>query len=296
MPRPGSATVRNRRLAAELRRLRESGNLTGDDVAERLGWSASKVSRLENARQAPRFADVRRLLDLYGVEGAYREQLLQLARDAVRRGWWEAFSDALPEQYASYIGLEIEAEEIWQWETQVVPGLLQTEAYAQSVEQRSHSTEVIPPSRVDARVEARMERQSVLTREPPLRLEVVLDEALLLRRYGDADVMADQLRHLEELSALPNLRLQVLPLDGPHPIATGSFTLLQFPLVGGIKFHDVVYIEHLNGCSYLEEETETYRHRLSFERLRAEALGPAESLERISRIAREGWTADTGRG
>lgn len=289
MPRPGSATVRNRRLAAELRRLRESGDLTGDDVAERLGWSASKVSRLENARQAPRFADVRRLLDLYGVDGAYREQLLQLARDAVRRGWWEAFSDALPQQYASYIGLEIEAEEICQWETQVIPGLLQTEAYAQSVEQRSHSTEVIPPSRVDARVEARMARQTVLTREPPLRLAVVLDEALLLRRHGDPAVMVDQLRHLEELSALSNLDLQVLPLDGPHPIATGSFTLLQFPLVGGIKFHDVVYIEHLNGCSYLEEETETYRHRLSFERLRAEALGPAESLELISRVARDVW-------
>jgi transcriptional regulator with XRE-family HTH domain len=290
VPRPGSATVRNRRLAAELRRLRESGDFTGDDVAERLGWSASKVSRLENARQAPRFADVRRLLDLYGVDGTYREQLLQLARDAVRRGWWEAFSDALPEQYASYIGLEIEAEEICQWETQVIPGLLQTEAYAQSVEQRSHSTEVIPPSRVDARVEARLERQSVLTREHnPLRLSVVLDEALLLRRHGDAAVMVEQLRHLQELSALPNLTLQVLPLDGPHPIATGSFTLLQFPLVGGIKFHDVVYIEHLNGCSYLEEETETYRHRLSFERLRAEALGPSESLERIARIARDVW-------
>lgn len=291
MPRPGTATVRNRRLAAELRRLRETGNLTGDDVAERLGWSASKVSRLENARQAPRFADVRRLLDLYGVEGSYREQLLQLARDAVRRGWWEAFSDALPEQYASYIGLEIEAEEIGQWETQVVPGLLQTEAYAQAVEQRSHSTEVIPPSRVDARVEARLARQSVLTRETPLRLSVVLDEALLLRRYGDAAVMTEQLQHLEELSVLPNLSLQVLPLDGPHPIATGSFTLLQFPLVGGIQFHDVVYIEHLNGCSYLEEATETYRYRLSFERLSAEALGPAESMERISRIAREMWTS-----
>jgi transcriptional regulator with XRE-family HTH domain len=289
VPRPGSATVRNRRLAAELRRLRESVDFTGDDVAERLGWSASKVSRLENARQAPRFADVRRLLDLYGVEGNYREQLLQLARDAVRRGWWEAFSDALPEPYASYIGLEIEAEELWQWETQVVPGLLQTEAYAQAVEQRSHSTEVIPPSRVDARVVARLERQSVLTRDNPLHLSVVLDEALLLRRYGDAAVMAEQLQHLEELSALPNVTLQVLPLEGPHPIATGSFTLLQFPLVGGIKFHDVVYIEHLNGCSYLEEETETYRHRLSFERLRAEALGPAESLETISRTARETW-------
>jgi hypothetical protein len=138
-------------------------------------------------------------------------------------------------------------------------------------------------------VEARLARQSVLTRESPLQLSVVLDEALLLRRYGDAAVMAEQLRHLEELSALPNLSLQVLPLDGPHPIATGSFTLLQFPLVGGMQFHDVVYIEHLNGCSYLEEATETYRYRLSFERLSAEALGPAESLERISRIARESW-------
>jgi transcriptional regulator with XRE-family HTH domain len=290
VPRPGSATVRNRRLAAELRRLRETVELTGDEVAERLGWSASKVSRIENARQAPRFADVRRLLDLYGVEGTHRDQLLQLARDAVRRGWWEAFSDALPDQYASYISLEIEAAEIWQWETQVVPGLLQTEAYAHAVEQRSHSTEVIPPSRVDARVEARLARQRVLTREAPLRLAVVLDEALLLRLYGDAAVMAEQLRHLREFADLPNISLQVLPLEGPHPIATGSFTLLQFPLVGGIKFHDVAYIEHLNGCTYLEEETETYRHRLSFERLRAEALGPGESAELISRIARERWT------
>ncbi len=291
MPRPGSATVRNRRLAAELRRLREAADLTGDEVAEQLGWSASKVSRLENARQAPRFTDVKRLLELYDIQGAQRDQLLQLARDAVRKGWWEAFSDALPDQYASYIGLEIEAEAIWQWETQVVPGLLQTEAYALAVEQWSHSIEVIPPSRVDARVEARIARQSILTRETPLRLSIILDEALLLRRYGDADIMREQLYRLQELAELPNLKLQVLQLDGPHPITTGSFTLLQFPPASGIRFHDVAYIEHLNGCSYLEEETETYRHRLSFERLSAEALGPAESMDRISRIARDVWTS-----
>ncbi|WP_252783604.1 MULTISPECIES: helix-turn-helix domain-containing protein [Actinoallomurus] len=289
MPGPGSGTVRNRRLATELRRLRERAELTGDDVADRLGWSASKVSRIENARQAPRLGDVRSLLDLYGVEGSYRDQLLQLARDAVRKGWWEAYSDALPEQYASYIGLEMEAEEILQWETQVVPGLLQTEAYASAVEQWSHSIEVIPPSRVDARVETRLARQSVLKRETPLRLSLVLDESTLVRRYGDASVMREQLERLVELAELPNVTLQVLPLDGPHPIATGSFTLLQFPQVGGIKFHDVIYIEHQNGCSYLEEETETYRHRLSFERLSAEALPPAESVEMISRIARDAW-------
>jgi hypothetical protein len=229
------------------------------------------------------------LLDLYGVDGSYREQLLQLARDAVRKGWWEAYSDALPELYASYIGLEMEAEEIRQWETEVVPGLLQTEAYASAVEQWSRSFEMTPPSRVDARVETRLTRQSVLTREAPLRLSIVLDESTLLRRYGDANVMREQLERLLELAELPNITLQVLPLDGPHPTATGSFTLLQFPQVGGIKFHDVIYIEHLNGCSYLEEETETYRHRLSFERLSAEALGPAESVELISRIARDAW-------
>jgi transcriptional regulator with XRE-family HTH domain len=289
VPGPGSGTVRNRRLATELRRLRERAELTGDDVADRLGWSASKVSRLENARQAPRLGDVRSLLDLYGVEGSYREQLLQLARDAVRKGWWEAYSDALPEPYASYIGLEMEAEEILQWETQVIPGLLQTEAYASAVEQWSHSIEVIPPSRVDARVETRLTRQSVLTRERPLRLSLVLDEATLLRRYGDAAVMREQLEHLVTLGERPNVTIQVLRLDGPHPIATGSFTLLQFPQVGGIKFHDVIYIEHQNGCSYLEEETETYRHRLSFERLSAEALTPAESMELISGTARDAW-------
>jgi transcriptional regulator with XRE-family HTH domain len=291
VPGPGSGTVRNRRLATELRRLRERAQLTGDEVADRLGWSASKVSRIENARQAPRLGDVRSLLELYGVEGSYREQLLQLARDAVRKGWWEAYSDALPGPYASYIALEMEAEEIRQWETQVIPGLLQTEAYASAVEQWSRSFEVIPPSRVDARVETRLQRQSVLTREAPLRLSIVLDESALLRRYGDADVMREQLEHLVELAGRPNIALQVLPLDGPHPIATGSFTLLQFPQVGGIKFHDVTYIEHLNGCSYLEEETETYRHRLSFERLSAEALGPAESMELISWIARDAWTS-----
>jgi transcriptional regulator with XRE-family HTH domain len=287
VPRPGTATVRNRRLAAELRRLRESVDLTGDDCAERLGWSASKVSRIENARQAPRLADVRKLLDLYEVAGPHRDQLLQLARDAVRKGWWEAFSDALPEQYASYISLEMEAEQIWQWETEVVPGLLQTEAYAMAVEE--WSVELTPPSRVNARVETRLARQGVLRREVPLQLSIVLDEAVLFRRYGDARVMREQLQRLQELSDLPNIDLQILPLDGPHPIASGSFTLLQFPEIGGIKFHDVAYIEHLNGCSYLEEETETYRHRLSFERLSAEALGPTMSVERISRIARDTW-------
>ncbi len=230
-------------------------------------------------------------MDLYGIDGDHRDQLLQLARDAVRKGWWEAYSDALPEQYASYIGLEMEAEEIRQWETQVVPGLLQTEAYALAVEEWSHSTEVIPPSRVDARVKTRLARQAVLTREQPLRLHIVLDQAILLRRYGDAQVMRAQMARLQESSQLPNVTLQVLPFDGPHPIATGSFTLLRFPPVGGMAVRDVVYIEHMNGCSYLEEETETYRHGLSFERLAAEALGPAESLDLISRVARDVWTS-----
>lgn len=96
MPEPASPTVRRRRLAAELRRLRERAELTGDQVAERVGWSASKLSRIENAHIAPRAAEIRKLLALYGVEGKSVEELLALAQEAAGKGWWETYSQTLP--------------------------------------------------------------------------------------------------------------------------------------------------------------------------------------------------------
>jgi len=216
VPPPGSPTVRRRRLAGELRRIREHIGLNGDDVAERLGWSASKVSRIENARQTPRLGDVRRLLDLYSVEQPYRDQLLELARDAARKGWWEEYSGRLPEVYPVYIGLEVEAEAVWQYAVEVIPGLLQTEEYARGVIQPWQPIGAVPPSQIEARIEARLARQKVLTRRPPLQFNVVLDETVLLRRYGDPSAMRAQPEHLARLGAeLPNLALQVLHSTGP---------------------------------------------------------------------------------
>ncbi len=288
MPEHGSPTVRRRRLAAELRRLREKADLTGDEVAERLGWSPSKVSRLENARTALKLADAQRVLDLFGVDGAHREQLLALALEASRKGWWEAYSDALPEAYTSYIGLETEATSASWWESDLVPGLLQTENYARAViHAHMGSTATMPPGEIERRVEARLKRQQVLTREHPLALSVVLDESVLFRRFGKGPVMRDQLQWLVHVSELPNVALRILPLAASHPIGTGGFVLLQFGQVHETALRDVVYIENLSGSLYVEEEAETYQYKLAFSRLVEACIDSARSRELVSRVVRE---------
>jgi transcriptional regulator with XRE-family HTH domain len=284
-----SPTVRRRRLAAELRRLREQADLTGDDVADRLRWSASKISRIETAKSGAKISDVRKLLELYGVGESHKGELIALAREAERRGWWEGYSDALPEEYAAFIGLETEAEWAWQWESQVIPGLFQTEAYAREQTRAVQPIETIPPGQVEARVEARLRRQEVLTRDKPLELSVVLDEAVLTRRYGDRAAMRTQLERVTEVAQLPNVTLRVLPLDGAHPIGVGSFIQLRFARVYDVTFHDVVYVEQLTSSFYFEEEIDTYRYTLAFDRLIAAALDPDKSLDLVSQTAEKLW-------
>src|SRR5438105_12339520 len=133
MPGPGSPTVRRRRLAAELRRLRASTGKTADDVGKVLGWSKAKISRYELAQGGVKPADVARLLEFYEVQGSHREQLLALAEEATYKGWWEAYSDVLTEGNLEFIGLEAEATSKLEWQINVVPGLLQTEQYAWEV-------------------------------------------------------------------------------------------------------------------------------------------------------------------
>jgi transcriptional regulator with XRE-family HTH domain len=274
----GSPTVRRRRLAAELHRLRERSGLTGDQVAERLGWSPSKISRIENTRSGIKLTDARRLLDLYEVDDRHRDELLALAREADRRAWWEAYSDVLPSAYTFYIALEAEAKQSWEREVQIVPGLLQTEDYARAVIRRHmDSTATLPPGEIERRVRVRLERQQILTREEPLELSVILDESVLNRRIGDSAIMRAQLQKLLASSDLPNVTLQVHPLARPQAIGTDSFVLLQFDQAHETSLHDVVYLETLNGSIYIERENETYQYRLAFHRMRDEALGPEQS-------------------
>lgn len=294
MRAPPSPTVRRRRLAAELRRLRERADLTGDDVAAQLNWSASKISRIETTKTGAKISDVRKLLELYGVGEPHRDELISLAREAERKGWWEAYSDALPADYAAFIGLEEEAESAVNWEPLVIPGLLQTTEYARATIQGGQPIEVMPPSLVEARVEARLRRQQILTRPRPLELSVVIDESVLLRNIGGEQVMRDQLDRVVEVAQLPNVTVRVLTLNGRHPGNPAPFIMLRFGKIHDVTLHDVVHVEHLIGGFYFEEPRNTYQHEIAYRELLSTALTPAESLDLISTTADRAWRAPAG--
>lgn len=286
MPPPASPTVRRRRLAAELRRLRESRGLTLDDVADRLNWSASKISRIENAKTGAKIIDVRRLLELYGVDGAHLDELITLAREAEKKGWWEGYSNAISDEYSAFIGLETEAQSAVLWHTKIVPGLLQTKAYAHQTLLAMQPVSAVPPGQIAARLEARLLRQRVLTREKPLKLLAILDESVLMRRIGDNATMYSQLTHLIETSQSPNVTVRVRAFDSPGPPpGIDSFTLLQF----GESFHDIVYVELLYNGIYFEDDLDTFHYKLAFDLLAGQALNEEESLRLISRIAEKVW-------
>lgn len=288
MPSKRGPSVRARRLAVELRRLREASTLTGDQAAARLGWSPSKVSRIETGTTAVTAGDLQRLLDLYEVSGVLRDRLAELARAAreYERGWWDAYADTLGEGYSTMIALEADAQSERQYDPSLVPGLLQTEAYAEEIIRSALLfAPLTPPGEIPRRVLVRKTRQRVLARENPLELSVVLDEAVFRRVVGSPVVMREQLVHLVEMADRPTISLQVLPFEkGPHPAMGGGFTILSFPETIA---SDVVYVENLTSELFMENETEVYRHSLAFNRLRELALQQEESINLINQIASE---------
>jgi transcriptional regulator with XRE-family HTH domain len=274
--------VRARQLAAQLRRLREAATLTGDEVAARLGWSPSKVSRIETGQSAIAAGDLRRLLDLYEVSGSQRDRLIELGRDSQQRGWWDAYGDTLRPEVATLIALEADAESIRWYSPLAVPGLLQTEAYARDLI-RSHLL-MAPPARVERRVQVRLTSQGVLSRSDPPQIEVILDEAVIQRVIGGPEVHRAQLLHLIEMAERPQITLQVLPFAaGAHPALTGGFTILKFP---ELLAADVVYLENMTSDLFVESEAEVYRYGLAFDHLCSVALAPDDSRAFIAKAAR----------
>ncbi len=290
MPDLGGQSVRRRRLAAELRRLRERTGLTGDQVAERLDWSGSKISRIELNRIGVKVADLRKLLDVYGVSAAHRGELEALATETLGTGVREVPSSALTAELSSYINEETEAKSVWNWEPQIVPGLLQTERYARAIIDGWAS--IMPTTReeIERRVGARLARQRLLTLDTPLDLSAVVDESVLYRKIGDRSVMREQLDHLIEASEFPNVRLQVLALGGEHPIGTGSFSYMQFTQRHEIPLNDIVNVEQLTRNYDVQQESGTLQYQLAFRRLSALALPPAESRQVIAAAVREIWS------
>ena len=286
---PGSPTVRRRRLAAELRGIRESKGKSGDTVAAALKWSPSKISRYERARTGLRPREVERLLDYYEITGPRRALLLGLAEDAAQKGWWEEFTDSLSEDYKQFIGLEHEATSMAIWHVDVVTGLLQTEEYARHIIGSYSRVEPVAPGMIGRLVRVRMRRQQVLDRDG-LQLSVVLDESVLKRRIGDEAVMYDQLQRLVKEADRPNLTLQVLPLDAQHVVFGESFVIFGFGQDADAMLQDVVSTEHLRSGFTLEGERETYLHRIAFQMLSEAALDPVASRKLILETAETYWS------
>jgi transcriptional regulator with XRE-family HTH domain len=286
---PASPTVRRRRLAAELRGIRESKGKSGDAVAAALRWSPSKISRYERARTGLRPREVERLLDYYQITGPRRALLLELAEDAAQKGWWEEFADSLSEDYQQFIGLEHEATTMAIWHVDVVTGLLQTESYAKHIIGSYSRVEPIAPGMISRMVRVRMQRQQILDRAE-LQLSVVLDESVLKRRVGDASMMYGQLQRLVREADRPNLTLQILPLDAQHTVFGESFVIFGFGVDSDAMLQDVVSTEHLRSGFSLEGERETYLHRIAFQALAEASLDPAASRELILETAESHWS------
>jgi transcriptional regulator with XRE-family HTH domain len=286
---PGSPTVRRRRLAAELRGIRESKGKSGDTVAAALKWSPSKISRYERARTGLRPREVERLLDYYEITGPRRALLLGLAEDAAQKGWWEEHGDSLSEDYKQFIGLEHEATSMAIWHVDVVTGLLQTEEYARHIIGSYSRVEPVAPGMIGRLVRVRMRRQQVLDREG-LELSVVLDESVLKRRIGNDTVMYDQLQRLAEEAERPNVTLRVLPLDAQHSVFGESFVIFSFGQDADAMLQDVVSTEHLRSGFTLEGERDTYLHRIAFQMLSEAALDPAASRALIRKTAESYWS------
>jgi transcriptional regulator with XRE-family HTH domain len=280
VPEVRSPTVRRRELGALLRKLRTENGLTVEQAAERLMVSASKLSRMETGHGIATPRDIRDLCDLYGVTGkAERDRMMELAREGKQPGWWQSYD---LDYFATYVGLEAEAVGIKYYQSAIVPGLLQTPSYARAM----HQVGIPPftPERIDELIEVRLMRQRLLERDPPIRLDVVLDEAVLHRLVGGPAVMSAQLDQLKVLSKRPNVTMRVIPYGvGAHPAMDSTFNILEF--TGPVA--SVVYVEGLVGWIYVERPPEVQRYRQVFEHLCKIALSPKESIKLMTGVARD---------
>lgn len=276
-------TVRRRRLASELRKIRNRLGLSAEDVAKALGWSPSKVTymeRLDAKRPDPMHVDA--VCRFYGVEDAKRAELVALAKQGRERGWWFLHNEALPEPYKVLLDFEAESSTRYVWEPLVIPGILQTREYARALMLSGPAELAV--KEIDQRVDVRMARQeALLQQDEPLRLLAIMDEAAIRRPVGGSDVMGMQLRYLLEVAALPNVTLQILPFAaGAHAGTLGAFSILEFPDPDDPA---VVYAETVARQSFFEDTDEVRYYTRTFQKLTAVAASPDDTIRMIAAAA-----------
>ncbi|MWA01969.1 helix-turn-helix domain-containing protein [Actinomadura sp. LD22] len=276
-------TVASARLARELRAQRERAGFNQEAVAEEMGWAESKLYRIENDKSRVLQRDVKRLLKMYGVDGEEADALVELARLAREPDWWHQYSGAIPEWFQVYVVLEASASHVFGYDTELVSGIMQTEAYTRAIMSTAPSPK--NEQEIENTITVRTTRQARLFGEDPPEVWLVLNEAVIRRVVGGPTTMRDQLQHLVKLAQLRNVCLQILPFSvGEHGAMHGSFKLLKFEATDD---PDRVYMEQQIGGLYTQKTPEVDRYKLMFDHLRAQALGPEQSIAMLRAVATE---------
>jgi transcriptional regulator with XRE-family HTH domain len=276
---PGmSPTVRQRELGKRLRELRIQRSLTTGKVAESLMCSATKISRLETGSRRPSLRDVRDLCHLYQVDPSTSAHLMSLAREAREPGWWTRYEDL---NLDPYIGLEQEATAITSYAMNYIPALLQTREYAEGIIKAADPKK--DPGAQGQRVEALMRRKQRLDQEERPRYRALLDESVLHRRFGGAELMTAQLEELLHAERDAKATIQIVPFDRVTYAAQDSnFVLLEFDEAPNLP--PVIFIEGLAGHQYLERPADIARYTEALDYLRDSALDPRDSRQRVDRL------------
>ncbi|MEU4442866.1 helix-turn-helix transcriptional regulator [Actinosynnema sp. NPDC050801] len=274
-------TIRLRRLAGQLRRLRDGTDLRREDVEERTGLHATTLYRIETARSRPQYRTFDMLLKLYGVPTDEQMRLKALYKQSAGEGWIQPWHENLREGYTAYISFEADAYGLRHYSGQFIPGLLQTEDYARAVI-RGGSYDATD-EQVEDRVRTRIERQAVLTKEKPLKLWAIIDESALHREVGGPTAMRGQLGHLLRAAKMPQVTIQVIPFGaGAHPGMPGEFVVMEFE---DALDTDLIYVDSQAGEIFLESDADIERFRAGFEHLVAVAKSPDDSVALIAEIA-----------
>ena len=275
VPQPPGPAVLKKRLGDELRKLRTAASITVAQAATELGCSEGKVRHMELGRNVPSKPDLTVLMTLYGADAEVHAALEELRQAANQRGWWSAYR--LPPWLQNYVGMEADASVISNFELELIPGLLQTEAYARATHTRT--AHLLTPPEIDRKVAARLKRQERLTAREPATLHAVISEAALHRVRG-TDYAADQYRRLVAMSERPNVTINVLPFSkGLHDSLSGGFFLLDFP--PGVSA-PVAYFEYAISGQMEDDQQIVARLRDVFATLREQSLGAEESTQFIS--------------
>lgn len=279
-------TVRRLQLGNELRRLREAATMTPAEASRVLGCNVTKISRLELGQSGIAIGDVKMLLESYGDDPEHVQWMMELARNNRERGRWTGYRAAFPGWFRVYVDLERDAEDIRWTELELVPGMLQTEAYM-----RAQFGAALPfggPADVDGAVQARLERQQILHRDDPPMLSFVLSEACVRRMVGGRTVMVEQLEHLAELAARPRVQLQIRPFDAQSTVgAVFRFATLRIPSPGNAPSLEFVYCEDFDDARYLDDKQTVREYDALWGAMQAAALGPVETRSRLRALARQ---------